>query len=324
MKYLTCFLLNLFFSAHILAQTTDFSGVWTGVLLQNAGGLAEKYKFSITISQDAKGNITGSSKIEIHDAKDYGVISLTGKAQKNGVTIQEHKLIEHKLRENAYWCIKNYTLQYNKKNEQLSGNWTAEGDCEPGTMELTRQINPQTIAQIKKKKPKKVATTEQVITNTATTNSTTATVTKGEIAKAEKLSKKLPENYLSIDEIKIALQANKSVIGKKVILDNIYFQQSTSTLLANSHESLLKIVKIMQENSNLRIKVSGHTDNIGNEHSNLQLSRLRAIAVMNYLIDKGIAENRIIAEGMGSSFPIRPNDTEQNKQQNRRVEFEVL
>ncbi len=320
MKYLTWFLLNLFFSAHTLAQTNDFSGTWTGVLLQNAGGLAEKYKFSITISQDAKGNIIGSSKIEIHDAKDYGVISLTGKAQKNGVTIQEHKLIEHKLRENAYWCIKNYTLQYNKKDEQLSGNWTAKEDCEPGTMKLKRQINPQTIAQIKKKKPKeKLATKEQIVTNT-----TTVIGTQEKIIKTEELLNKLPENYLSIDEIRTALQANKSVVGKRVILDNIYFQKSTSTLLANSHEFLLKIAKIMQENNNFCIKISGHTDNIGNEHSNLQLSRLRAIAVMNYLINKGIAENRIIAEGMGSNFPIRPNDTEQNKQQNRRVEFEVL
>ncbi len=127
-----------------------------------------------------------------------------------------------------------------------------------------------------------------------------------------------------MDAIKADLKNKKSITGKKVILENVYFQQSSSNMLPNASPTLLEVVRFLAENPMLKVKINGHTDNVGKEHSNKHLSFLRATVVMNFLINRGISEDRIIAEGFGSTFPIRPNDTESNKKQNRRVEFEIL
>jgi outer membrane protein OmpA-like peptidoglycan-associated protein len=75
----------------------------------------------------------------------------------------------------------------------------------------------------------------------------------------------------------------------------------------------------------MKVEISAHTDNRGSDAYNLQLSQKRAESVVNYLISKGIAANRIIAKGYGESKPLASNDDEaEGRELNRRVEFEVL
>jgi outer membrane protein OmpA-like peptidoglycan-associated protein len=71
----------------------------------------------------------------------------------------------------------------------------------------------------------------------------------------------------------------------------------------------------------LRLNVTGHTDNVGDFFLNVQLSRERAKAVADYLLGKGVAEERIAWRGLGCVYPAAPNTTEDNKRKNRRVEF---
>ena len=73
----------------------------------------------------------------------------------------------------------------------------------------------------------------------------------------------------------------------------------------------------------IKINIIGHTDNEGDERDNLILSRDRAKAVRDYLISKNVSEDRLDSEGMGESQPIADNETEEGKQINRRVEFEI-
>jgi len=316
MRYILFFFI-LFLPTALSAQNSDLSGSWVGSLTQKAGGLSEIYVFSIIISQDSKGNLMGTSDIQINAEKDYGIISLKGKRTASGVSVQEIKIIEERLREYAYWCIKSYNLVYDKTNETLSGNWTANGSCGGGYIKVKRQKETVKIIEKPKKKPtKNIATTAAI---KATQDST-----KNKSIESNKKAEVLPENYLSVKAMKEALKNNESVVGKKVILDNLYFQKSKSNLLNESKQTLQEITDLLQENPNLRIKIIGHTDNIGNAQSNLNLSRLRAMAILNYLVNKGVTENRMTSEGLGSNFPIKPNHTEENKQKNRRVEFEVL
>ena len=74
----------------------------------------------------------------------------------------------------------------------------------------------------------------------------------------------------------------------------------------------------------MKIQVEGHTNRIGDEDENIKLSLNRASNVRKYLTDRGIKENRIKIKGYGSSMPIVPEDSEENRAKNRRVEFVVF
>jgi len=80
------------------------------------------------------------------------------------------------------------------------------------------------------------------------------------------------------------------------------------------------VVKILKDNPDVSIHIEGHTDSIGTEEYNLQLSRKRAESVRNYLVSKGISPERITIFGFGASMPIATNQTEEGRALNRRVE----
>jgi outer membrane protein OmpA-like peptidoglycan-associated protein len=73
-----------------------------------------------------------------------------------------------------------------------------------------------------------------------------------------------------------------------------------------------------------KLRINGHTDNVGKEPANVKLSQGRADAIKNYLVKKGINKNRINSKGFGSKKPIATNTTDAGRQQNRRVEFQVI
>jgi len=79
----------------------------------------------------------------------------------------------------------------------------------------------------------------------------------------------------------------------------------------------------LARNPQIHIKIVGHTDNVGKDAANQKLSDGRANAVMKDLIERGIAPERIQAEGRGETQPIDTNDTEEGRQNNRRVEIEI-
>lgn len=113
-------------------------------------------------------------------------------------------------------------------------------------------------------------------------------------------------------------------VGETIKLNNVFFVQSKPMLKAESYPELDRLADIMQENPTLVIELNGHTDNQGNKKLNQELSEKRVVAVMNYLLTKGVAKNRMTGKGFGGSKPIMPNDTEENRQKNRRVEFKIV
>jgi outer membrane protein OmpA-like peptidoglycan-associated protein len=109
-------------------------------------------------------------------------------------------------------------------------------------------------------------------------------------------------------------------IGKKIIMENIHFATGQSALLPDSKKSLDFLLKVMNENPYMQILVIGHTDNVGKAEANLQLSKNRALAVKDFLINNGIAPERIKTRGYGATQPIADNDKPEGRQKNRRVE----
>lgn len=112
--------------------------------------------------------------------------------------------------------------------------------------------------------------------------------------------------------------------GKAIQLDKVYFDQSSYRMRPESFEQLDKLVRTLQNEPALNIEIAGHTDNVGDRRLNQSLSENRAKIITNYLITKGIPETRLRHAGYGDTHPAAPNDVEDNKRRNRRVEFVVL
>lgn len=111
--------------------------------------------------------------------------------------------------------------------------------------------------------------------------------------------------------------------GEAVVLRNVFFEQSDYRLLPASYDELDKLVRTMQQQPDLRIEIAGHTDNQGDPRLNLALSENRAKVVANYLIRRGIREDRLDYKGYGGTRPLTDNASESARAQNRRVEFVV-
>jgi outer membrane protein OmpA-like peptidoglycan-associated protein len=84
-----------------------------------------------------------------------------------------------------------------------------------------------------------------------------------------------------------------------------------------------KVVTVMKENPSYNLQINGHSDNVGDDAKNLELSQKRANAVKAYIVSKGIAEERMKATGYGETMPVADNNTAAGRTQNRRVEFSV-
>lgn len=112
-------------------------------------------------------------------------------------------------------------------------------------------------------------------------------------------------------------------VGGTILLNNVFFVQGKALLKPESYPELDRLVQIMMENPAIRIELEGHTDNVGNKAALLKLSEERVQAVKNYLEGKGIKKDRITGKGYGGSRPLAPNDTNENRQRNRRVEFKI-
>jgi outer membrane protein OmpA-like peptidoglycan-associated protein len=106
-------------------------------------------------------------------------------------------------------------------------------------------------------------------------------------------------------------------------LRNIQFDHNSYALTKCYYSELDKLVKLMQDNPSMQIELSAHTDDVGSEQYNLRLSQQRGESARKYLIRKGVAAKRIIAKGYGKSKPLVPNDSDENRAINRRVEFTI-
>ncbi len=117
-----------------------------------------------------------------------------------------------------------------------------------------------------------------------------------------------------------------TVGDKSIDIDaTVYFDTAKATIQERSHSILDQVAATLRANEQLnKVRVEGHTDSRGRDARNLQLSRDRAAAVRQYLIDKGIKPERIESEGYGETRPIASNRTRRGREQNRRVEFRIL
>jgi OmpA-OmpF porin, OOP family len=119
---------------------------------------------------------------------------------------------------------------------------------------------------------------------------------------------------------RVVLTASSITIGEKV-----QFATGSSQILPVSFGLLDEVAKVLADNPQIELlQIDGHTDSTGTAAVNRKLSQQRAESVMSYLGSKGVAGGRMKAKGFGPDKPIADNSTDEGKEKNRRVEFNIL
>jgi len=113
-------------------------------------------------------------------------------------------------------------------------------------------------------------------------------------------------------------------IEEKFILRGLNFETGSAAITPDSYTILDQVVKSLKAYPEVRVEISGHTDNVGKDDYNLGLSQRRADSVKQYLVNAGINADRIVTRGYGESTPIAPNGTAAGRAENRRIEFHRL
>ncbi len=130
-----------------------------------------------------------------------------------------------------------------------------------------------------------------------------------------------PDFYAQHNELVILLDPAQR--EKKITLNPIYFQRSTSSILKKSFPELNKLANIMLDYPYLCIRIEGHTDNQGTKQSLVKLSKERTQSVKDFLAEKGVRPERVGTHGFGGDRPVNDNGSEEKREQNRRVEVKI-
>ena len=134
----------------------------------------------------------------------------------------------------------------------------------------------------------------------------------------------VPENGVESQLIAF-IQDSSRPVDKEIwfTFDRLEFNTDSATLKPSSEEQLGNIAEILKAYPQVRIKIGGYTDNVGDDVHNLTLSQNRALNTMNEIINLGVDRARLAAEGYGKSLPVADNATEEGRQRNRRIDIRV-
>jgi len=124
-----------------------------------------------------------------------------------------------------------------------------------------------------------------------------------------------------LQQLNTILATRDTARGLIANMSDVLFKTGSYELLAGARERLAKVSGIVMAYPGLHLDIEGHTDSVGSDEYNLQLSQKRAQAVRDYLVQQGIPDGAIASRGLGKSTPVATNDTAEGRQQNRRVEL---
>lgn len=134
----------------------------------------------------------------------------------------------------------------------------------------------------------------------------------------------LADSNSVVDPFHLNIELEPIEVGAQMQLHNIYYETDSFAILPESEPELQILVDFLKNNAKLKVEIQGHTDSSGDAESNRILSDKRAKSVLTYLVENGVAVDRLNAKGYGQSVPIASNETDEGKRLNRRTTIKIL
>jgi len=264
------------------------TGEWQGIMIQNGDSIknSKPVYFSFYL---VNGLLEGKFRQEIYGEPAYSIAQLTGKSSSKNKIIFQLKNYSMNNSNQLHNCLLNFELAYNEKSGYLEGKYI----CKKNT-----QVNG-----------KIMLFRAQFEFNETTLNL-------------------VSHNWIDrfIFDIKNGISSQERRLSelKEFKFESIYFESDKSIIKEEFEEYLMNIVKILFSHSDIRIKVIGNTDSDGSDGYNEKLSKKRAEAIMEFLLNNGVKKERIEFEFRGEKKPVKSNKTGEGKKKNRRVDFEFI
>ena len=282
------FLFVLFLSFPFLAQDFNPSGTWQGVMMRKGTSLKDAVLiyFDFTLED---GHISGFSREELFDSPNFSVKKLDG--DMNGDQLEIQQIVQTKSQQSSRskWCRFSVNLNYNPLTGYMTGEYVST-DCRNvmGDLILYRMDF-------------KLSQTDEAETSQLWFDQFKKDYAEG--LNAPEIRRKERENF---------------------VFEPIYFDYDKFEIRAEHNAFLDGLIKVVKGHSDLRIKVTGHTDSDGSLEYNDSLSMNRARAITDYFVKRGIRADRLVIDFKGERDPIDSNNSPEGKQRNRRVDFDFI
>lgn len=276
--------LNLIF---VVGQSLD--GVWKGSMFANGTSIESGKAIYMEIQNSKSASIVGKTRNEVYNTNDFAIKNLKGESKNSIFTFNETVVSKKATGSKTNWCRVQFSLTYNQKTGYLEGTYTST-ECRnfSGKVVLYQEETP---------------FPEETIN---------------------------PESHHWFDllakDLKKGLNAPKirKLERENFAFTPIYFDYDKSEIKPEFTAFLDRLIKVIEGHSDLRVKVTGHTDSDGSDAYNDGLSQRRAQAIINYFVSKGLSADRLEFDFKGEKIPAASNSTPEGRQQNRRVDFQFI
>ncbi len=281
-------IIALFASSSLLAEDFNPSGTWQGVLIRKG----TQMKDAVLIYFDFKvedGHISGYSREEIFDASNFSVKKLDGDMNGDQLDIQQIAETKSSQSSRVKWCRFSANLKYDPLTGYMKGEYVST-DCRNvmGDLILYRMDFKLSLAA---EPETSQLWFDQFLKDYA------------EGLNAPEIHRKERDNF---------------------VFEPIYFDYDKFEIRPEHNAFLDGLIKVVKGHSDLRVKVTGHTDSDGSLEYNDSLSMNRARAITDYFVKRGIRADRLVIDFKGERDPIDSNTSPEGKQRNRRVDFDFI
>jgi outer membrane protein OmpA-like peptidoglycan-associated protein len=274
---------------HVFSSfSQDLSGVWQGMLISPTNDYDKADVLYMEINLNGT-EVTGNSRMELVNRSEFSIKQFTGNKKGETLILEEKYITSSSNTRNDPKCKLNFELTYEEETGYLKGKYESS-DCRRVSGSVLLYRSKMSFNQ--EKEP------------------TATHLWKALLARDYKKGYPSPE----IRELE----------RQNFNFQPIFFDHDKSEIKPEFYDYLNKIARVLDGHSDLRVRVTGHTDAVGTDAYNIGLSERRAKAIVEYFLTQGIKEDKLEFDFKGKRMPAATNETSEGKQRNRRVDFEFI
>ena len=282
------FFISFFLNAFSSNTQVDFKGVWQGIMILD-GQKIEQGNIIFANFNISNKAIEGKTREEYYSTDFYAVKKIKGEISGNQLNFKQMMIEKKKSSSKTTWCLFEANLTYKDSTGYLEGRFKST-DCRQNSGKIIFYRSKSTFSA------------------------------------DDKIM--LSQNWIDTykNDLKLGLNAPEIRIKERseFVFEPIYFDVDEAIIKPEYENFLLKMIRIINGHSDLRVQITGHTDSDGSDIYNEDLSKRRSQAIIDFFIQHGIKVDKLNIEFKGEKNPIDTNKTPEGKKHNRRVDFEFI